>query len=73
MLRRNAKEDSGSRITPTNAFSMNRLNNAKNFESGLSSTIGFDYKIEKNNNNFDFSIAQIINEKENKKCRLKLA
>ena len=61
------KEDSGSRITPTNAFSMNRLNNAKNFESGLSSTIGFDYKIEKNNNNFDFSIAQIINEKENKK------
>ena len=29
--------------------------------------IGFDYKIEKNNNNFDFSIAQIINEKENKK------
>ncbi len=61
------KEDSGSRITPTNAFSMNRLNNAKNFETGLSSTIGFDYKIEKNNNNFDFSIAQIINEKENKK------
>ena len=61
------KEDSGSRINPTNAFNMNRLNNAKNFESGLSSTIGFDYKIENNNNNFDFSIAQIINEKENKK------
>ena len=46
---------------------MNRLDD-ENFETGLSSTIGFDYKIDKNNRNFDFSIAQIINDEENKKC-----
>ena len=43
----------------------------KNFETGLISTIGFDYKIDKNNRNFDFSIAQIINDEENKKMPTK--
>ena len=61
------KENEGYRLDPTGAFSMDRLNNIKNFEAGLSSTIGFDYKIRNNNNDFDFSVAQIINEKENKK------
>ena len=62
------KEESGSRLTPLSAFDINRLNNNKNFETGLTGTIGFDYKInEKNNNKFDFSIAQIINDEENKK------
>ena len=42
-----------------------------NFEKGLSATIGFDYKINKNDKNFDFSLAQIINEKENKKMSSK--
>ena len=43
------------------------LDNINNYETGLSSTVGFDYKIKKNDRNFDFSVAQIINEKENKK------
>ena len=45
---------------------MNRLDNKNNFETDLSSSLGFDYKVKKNNRDFDFSIAQIINEKENK-------
>ena len=62
------KEDSGSRLTTLSAFDINRLNNNKNFETGFTGTIGFDYKInEENNNKFNFSIAQIINEEENKK------
>tara|TARA_Y100000389_G_scaffold182216_1_gene198657 strand:+ start:2547 stop:4949 length:2403 start_codon:yes stop_codon:yes gene_type:complete len=57
------------RLNPTKAFNLNRLENMNNYETGLSSTIGFDYKIknDKNNSEFDFSIAQVINEKENKK------
>mgnify|MGYP003322516522 CR=1 FL=1 len=62
------KEDSGSRLTPLSAFSINRLNKNENFETGLTGTIGFDYTInEENNKKFDFSIAQIINKEENKK------
>ena len=62
------KETSGSRLSPITAFKVNKLNNINNFETGLSSTIGFDYKIKNNNKtNFDFSIAQVISEKENKK------
>ena len=44
-----------------------RLDHKNNFETGLSSTIGVDYIAENENKSFDFSIAQIINEKENKK------
>ena len=61
------KETDGSRLIPLNAFSMDRLENSNNFETGLTGTIGFDYKIEQDYKNFDFSIAQIINQKENKK------
>jgi LPS-assembly protein len=62
------KEDTGSRLTPATAFSMNRLSNINNYETGLSSTVGFDYKIKnKDTTKFDFSVSQIINEKENKK------
>ena len=46
-------------------FTLDRLNTNKNFESGLSTTLGFDYELEKSNKKLDFSIAQIINEKEN--------
>ena len=47
---------------------MNRFNNLNNFETGLSGTVGFDYKV-KNGMllNLIFQLAQIINEKENKK------
>ena len=33
------------RLNPTKAFNLNRLENMNNYETGLSSTIGFDYKI----------------------------
>lgn len=61
------QELSGGRLTSDNAFSINRLNNNKNFETGLTGTLGFDYKFRKSDKEFDFSVAQIINEKENKK------
>ena len=57
----------GPRLNPISAFSLDRLDNNYNYETGLSSTIGFDYKINTNNKEFDFSVAQIINDKENKK------
>jgi LPS-assembly protein len=65
------KEDDGFRLDPNNAFNINRINNTNNFEAGLSSTVGFDYKIKKNMSDFNFSVAQIINEKENKKMSTK--
>ena len=34
------KEDTGNRLTPLSAFSIDRLDNEKNFETGLSGTIG---------------------------------
>ena len=61
------KENSGSRLNPVNAFSIDRLDHINNFETGLTSTIGFDYKIKDEDKNLDFSIAQILNTKENKK------
>jgi LPS-assembly protein len=61
------KENSGSRLNPDSAFTMDRLNNFNSFETGLSGTLGFDYNIKSNKKEFDFSLAQVINEKENKK------
>jgi LPS-assembly protein len=58
---------SGSKLDSINAYNLNRINDVNNYETGLSSTLGFDYKIKKPNNDFDFSVAQVINEKENKK------
>ena len=62
------KEESGFILTPTDAFNIERLNTNDNFETGNNASIGFDYTFKKNNiNKFNFSVAQIINEKENKK------
>ena len=61
------KETSGSRINPLNVFDMDRLNHINNFETGLTGTFGLDYEIKNNDKNFDFSIAQIVNNEENKK------
>ena len=61
------KEDNDSRLNPSRAFSFNRLDDINNYETGLSTTVGVDYKIKNNTSNFDFSVAQIINEQENKK------
>ena len=65
------QENTGLRLNPISAFSLERLDNINNFETGLSGTFGFDYKIENTNRDFDFSVAQIVNEKENKECILK--
>ena len=62
------KESSGSRLNATNAFSMDRLDNINNFESGLTSALGIDYQIKNNDQNLNFSIAQIINNEEIIKC-----
>ena len=62
------KEEDGSRMTVSNAFNIDRLGNSNNFETGNSISLGFDYDIsKKNTSKFNFSVAQIINEKENKK------
>jgi LPS-assembly protein len=62
------KEQEGSRLDPINAYKLNRLGGINNFETGNTATLGFDYNIKKNNNNkLDFSVAQVISEKENKK------
>tara|TARA_Y100000816_G_C26015198_1_gene530895 strand:- start:446 stop:1102 length:657 start_codon:yes stop_codon:yes gene_type:complete len=60
-------EDNGYRLDPFNSFSLNRVDNANNFETGLSSTLGFDYKIKDKFKDFNFSVAQVINQKENSK------
>ena len=65
------KEDEGFLLNPNLAFNMSRLSNNKNFEKGLNTTIGIDYNIRKDEKEFDFSLAQIINEKENKKMASK--
>ncbi len=65
------RDTDGQRLGPTEAFNLNRMSDANNFETGASGTIGFDYKTRGNNKEFDFSIAQVINEKENKKMASK--
>ena len=45
-MRKEKKED-GSRLDPSKAFSLNRVEDINNFETGLSASLGFDYKIKK--------------------------
>ena len=59
------KEDSNMRLTYLNAFDLDRLSSYNNFESGLSTTLGFDYKIKSKNKEINFSAAQVVSEKEN--------
>ena len=49
-----------------NIFSLDRLNSPSNYEGGTSLTYGFDYK-QTGNNELNFTIGQIINEKKNNK------
>ena len=66
------KEESGSRLTTNDAFNIDRLSNINNFETGNSLSLGIDYEIKKNDlDKFNFSVAQIISEKENKKMGTK--
>ena len=57
------KEENGSILDPVNAFNLNRLNNTNNYETGLSASVGLDYEMNNKQQKYDFSIAQIINEK----------
>ena len=62
------KENEGSRLSPETAYNLDKLSSINNFETGNSVTLGFDYDVKNNNTNkFNFSVAQIISEKENKK------
>ena len=61
------QETSGKRLDVLNAFSLDRLNELNNFETGLSSSVGLDYEVKNNQREFNLSLAQVINEKENKK------
>ena len=55
-------------MNANSAFRLDRISNINNYETGISGTLGFDFKIKKDNKTkFDFSVAQIVNEKENKK------
>ena len=65
------KEDDGFLLNPTLAFNMSRLSDINNFEKGLNTAVGFDYNIRKNQKEFDFSLAQIISQKENKQMASK--
>ena len=53
------KENGGSILNPLTAFSINRLDNDKNFETGLSATVGVDYSVKKDNSVFDFSLHKL--------------
>ncbi len=46
---------------------MDRLDHINNFETGFTGALGIDYEIKNNDKSLDFSIAQIINNEENKK------
>jgi len=60
------KEEGDTKLEPIKAFSLDRLGNNNNFETGLNATLGFDYEIRKQDQKFNMSVGQIINEKENK-------
>ncbi len=59
--------DDGTRLNHLNVFNLDRLNSYNNFEGGINATLGFDYKLKNSNKEFDLSVGQIINQKENKK------
>ena len=67
------KDLEGSRLDPITAFNLNRLDNINNYETGITGTYGLDYKIKKDDTDVikKKSLAQIINEKENKKMSSK--
>ncbi len=65
------KQNDGTMLDTLNAFSLDRLSNTEVLETGMSTTVGFDYQVKKNNKTHSLSLAQIFNEKENKKMASK--
>ena len=47
-------------------FSIDRLNSSTILKVDYSATLGFDYKLKNLDKELNFSIGQVINEKENK-------
>ncbi len=60
------KHGPGARLNHHSVFALDRLNSEDNFESGLSATLGFDYRMRDNNRELDLTIGQIVSQKENK-------
>ena len=60
------KDDGDLNLNEANVFSLNRLGSGDNFESGANVTLGLDYQKINKLNKLNFSVAQIINEKNNK-------
>ena len=65
------KEESGSRMDPSAIFSLDRLNNQNNFESGSSATLGFDYELTSKDKELVVSMGQVFNAENNKKMHSK--
>ena len=61
------KVENDTKLSNERAFDLNRLDDITDSETGLSRAIGFDYNINNKSSEFDFSLAQIINDKETKK------
>ena len=61
------KDDSDAKLHGKDLFSLDRLDSETNFESGTNLTLGLDYELDSSKNKVGFNIAQIINEKNNKK------
>ena len=59
------KEDEGTTLDSLSVFSLDRLNNINQMETGLSASFGFDYELNNFGKQFNLSVGQIINEKEN--------
>ena len=60
-------ENINTRLKNSNIFDLDRLNTYDNFETGKSITLGFDYSLKNQNNEFILSAGQVVNEKENNK------
>ena len=65
---KNMKKESGDfYLHNKDIFSIDRLGSSGNMESGSSLTLGFDYEKNNKDNELNFSIGQIINEKKSNK------
>ena len=60
------KEEGSAKLNTLNLFNLDRLNTYNNFESGISTTLGFDYDLKKENQEFNLSLGQVLMDKENK-------
>ena len=41
------KQETSTKLSPSNAFNLNRISSNDNYETGLSAALGFDYEIKK--------------------------